>query len=335
MTESGTTLVLKQAKAVMKRLGRRIRLMRVNRNLFGFFIFLCIAIVFWFSQTFKDHTTVSIDYKLEIVNVPKNTIFTSNVPQTVNVTLSGRGFAILQYVMNESRKVVSVDYGDLVKISGMVTIDNYVWRKVLSKELPDGVSFSAVNPPTIELYYSMGDHKQVPVVFDGKIRTSDQHLLCGIEVSPQYVDIYAPSPQYDTIRAVYTESVVYNDVEDTLNLHLALQAVKGVKMVPDSVSVMACVDLFTTKTVKVPIYGENVPDNKILRTFPLMADVTFKVSATMFNSVSADDFIVVVDYNSIGQNDTKCRLLIRDMPEGIYNAKINPTVVDYVVEQDD
>lgn len=333
--ESGIKLWMKRLSVFARYVGRSIRLLTINRDIFGFLIFLCIAIAFWFAQTFKDRTTASIDYELKMVNVPRNIIFTSEVPKNISVTLSGRGFSILQYVMQKTKRQIKVDYADLVKVGGVVTIDNYIWRKALSKELPADITFAAVTPSTVEIYYSHGDHKQVPVVFGGKIRTTEQHILCGLDIKPQYVDIYAPLPQFDTIQAVYTQPIVMNELADTLTMQVALQNITGVKMVPDSVSIQACVDLLTSKTLKVPIYCENIPTNKTLRTFPLMAEVSFQVSATMFNQIMPDNFIIVVDYKSIGASDTKCRLQTRQIPEGIYNLKVSPAMVDYVIEQEE
>ena len=297
--ESGFTILKKRSVAYIRSLFQRIRFVTVNREIMVFLLFLIVAVAFWLSQTFKDHTT------------------------------------ILQYVMNKQHKVLNVDYNDLPKMGGTLTIDNYVWKKALTKELPKGVTPQTVNPATVDLYYSMGEHKQIPIVFQGKIRTSDEYMLCGIELQPKYVDIYAPPSIYDTIKVVYTEPYIVNNVEDTLQIHLPLNKIKGVKMIPDTVSVKACVDLFTAKTVKVPIYCENIPHNRILRTFPLMADVTFRVSATMFNNITEDDFVIVVDYNTIKTQDRKCKLIIRESPKGISNLKVTPELVDYVIEQED
>lgn len=333
--ESGFTILKKRSVAYIRSLFQRIRFVTVNREIMVFLLFLIVAVAFWLSQTFKDHTTVNLEYELKIVNVPKNLIFTSEVPSTIAVAVSGRGFTILQYVMNKQHKVLNVDYNDLPKMGGTLTIDNYVWKKALTKELPKGVTPQTVNPATVDLYYSMGEHKQIPIVFQGKIRTSDEYMLCGIELQPKYVDIYAPPSIYDTIKVVYTEPYIVNNVKDTLQIHLPLNKIKGVKMIPDTVSVKACVDLFTAKTVKVPIYCENIPHNRILRTFPLMADVTFRVSATMFNNITEDDFVIVVDYNTIKTQDRKCKLIIRESPKGISNLKVTPELVDYVIEQED
>ena len=333
--ESGFTILRKRSVAYIRSLFQRFRFVTVNREIMVFLLFLIVAVVFWLSQTFKDHTTVNLEYDLRIVNVPKNLIFTSDMPKTVSVAVSGRGFTILQYVVNKQYKVLNVDYNDLPKMGGTLTIDNYVWKKTLMKELPKGVTLQTVNPSTVDVFYSMGEHKQIPIEFQGKIRTSEEYMLCGIELQPKYVDIYAPSAIYDTIKVVYTEPFIKNDVKDTLRFRLSLNKIKGVKMIPDTVNVKVCVDLFTAKTVKVPIYCENIPHNKILRTFPLTADVTFRVSATMFNNITEDDFVIVVDYNSIKAQDRKCKLIIRESPKGISNIKVNPEVVDYVIEQED
>ena len=108
--ESGFTILRKRSVAYIRSLFQRFRFVTVNREIMVFLLFLIVAVAFWLSQTFKDHTTVNLEYELKIVNVPKNLIFTSDVPSTIAVAVSGRGFTILQYVMNKQHKVLSVDY---------------------------------------------------------------------------------------------------------------------------------------------------------------------------------------------------------------------------------
>lgn len=333
--DSGFKVLTDRVGAWWRRIAYKIRFFKVNKEILIFFVFLCASIAFWFSQTFKDHTTINIEYALRIINVPKSVIFTSDVPKTVTVSISGQGFVVLQYVLSSHDKVLNIDYSDMSRMGGVLSIDNYIWKKTMARELPAGISYSSVNPSSVEIYYSMGEHRRVPVVFSGKVRTSDQHILCQLVLSPQYVDIYAPSPQYDTIRAVYTDPETYTDVEDTVQFRMGLQKIRGVKMVPDTVNVKACVDLLTSKTIKVPVYCVNIPQDKVLRTFPLTVDVSFNVSATMFSKIVADDFLVAVDFNTIKTGDSKCKLVVRDKPVGIYNVKINPEYVDYVIEQQD
>lgn len=313
---------------------RSFRLLRINREFLIFVVFLLVSVVFWFLQTFKEQTTAYIDYKLTITGVPKNVIFTSDVPEKVTVTVTGRGFAVLDYLTKKKERELVIDYSQLTHADGMLTIDNNVWKRVISRQIGNSLKYTSVNPSILEIYYSTGEHKYVPIVFGGKARVDAQHVLCDILINPSYVDVYAPDNQFDTVTTISTEAARFTGLKDTTIVRLALLPPKGVKCIPDSVDATICVDLFTTKTLKVPIYCENIPADKILRTFPLNATVTFRVSASMYQDISETDFAVVVDYKSITPDLKKCQLIVRTQPDGISNVQVSPQYVDYVIEQE-
>ena len=319
---------------ILHRLAQRIRFTKINHELWVFVIFVCIAVVFWCIQVLKDETQFDLSYKLELKDLPGSVIITSSLPNTISVTVKGRGYELLEYIVKHKSSTIQIDYSDVPKSHGAFTIDNYVWKKAFGKELKQGVTLESVTPSIIEIYTSTGNHKSVPVVFRGNVKAQSQYQVCGIELSPQFVDVYAPAERFDTIQSIQTQLLSLTDIKDTTTVRLAIDAPTGVKCVPDSVDVTVCVDLFTTKTVKVPIYCENIPEDMILRTFPLMAEVSFNVSATMYPNITPDDFIAVVDYNSIRPEDKKCRLKLNGHPEGISNIKLSPEYLDYIIEQD-
>ena len=113
---------------------RRLRLVKVQRNILVFLVFILISIVFWFMQALKENTTAQFTYQLNIVNVPKEIIFTSEVPKSVVVTVNGRGWAILQYWSRNDRKVLTVDFKDIDKSNSKMTLDNNLWKRLTQKE---------------------------------------------------------------------------------------------------------------------------------------------------------------------------------------------------------
>lgn len=314
-------------------LARRLRLVRINRNFLVFLIFLAIAIVFWFMQALKENTSTQFTYNIHITNVPKEVIFTSEVPKTVMVSVTGRGWNILQYMSKNESKELNVDFSEIEKSRSKITLDNNLWRRLLLHKLGNNIKFVAATPSTQDIYYSNGKTKRVPIVFDGKITTELQHLLCGIHLYPDSTDIIAPTYLLDSINEVHTRSLTYKDLDDTLFTTVPLHAATGIKVIPDSVDVEICVDLFTEKSLEVPVYCENIPSSKLLRTFPSKVKVTFHVSATLFNDISADDFIVVVDYEDTQTNKNRCPLHLRTKPEGISYVQIIPDKIEYIIEQ--
>lgn len=312
---------------------RKLRLIKVQRNILVFFVFLFIAIVFWFMQTLKEITTAQFTYDVKLVNVPKEVVFTSDIPQTITISVTGRGWAILQYWSQHERKVLEIDFDNIEKEESKLTLDNNIWRRLTHKEFNHNLKFLAALPGTIDIYYSNGITKRVPVKFNGKVSVEQQHLVCGIKLKPDSVDVIAPAYLLDSISEVLTESATFSQLDDTLTTYISLKTMTGIKVVPDSVRLRICVDLFTEKTLEVPIYCENIPENNILRTFPSKAKVTFNVSSTLFNKIMPQDFIVVVDYKDLKSGQDKCALRLREHPDNVSHIRISPEQIEYVIEQ--
>jgi YbbR domain-containing protein len=313
---------------------KRIRRFKINREFLIFVVFLVVSVVFWFLQTFKETTTATLTYKLSITGVPNNVILTSTLPKEITATVSGRGFSILEFLSKNDRQTLEIDYSSIQQEDGLLTIDNQVWRKVFGSFLSRSLRLVSVNPSLVQIYYSTGSHKYVPVIYAGKAQVDGQHVLCGIDINPMYVDIYAPENLFDTITAIYTERIDFKNLKDTTSVKMALVPPVGVKCIPDSVTTTIAVDLFTTKSLKLPIFCENIPQDKVLRTFPAKADITFRVSASIYSRITEDDFALVVDYASLKPGDKKCQLILRSIPDGISDVHISPQFVDYIIEQE-
>lgn len=312
---------------------RDIRALNINRDVLIFLVFLAVAVAFWFLQTFKENTVMTVNFRLELTGVPKNVILTNDLPDHLAVTVSGRGFAILDYITKNESHTLQLDYSTLESNNGVITINAATLRRELTQRISRTLKVTAVSPSLVEVYYSMGDHKYVPVVPRVNVKVDAQHVYCGVRLTPSYVNIYAPEAQFDTITAIPTEIYRQENMRDTTRVVLALHPPVGVKCVPDTVRATICVDLYTTKEMQLPIYCEHIPANKVLRTFPSKATVSFRVSSSLYSRIRPEDFALVVDYQTLQPNSNKCSLHMRSQPEGISNVRISPSQVDYVIEE--
>jgi len=320
-------------RQLWRKITKDLRALHINRDALIFVVFLIVAIAFWFLQTFKENTTATLNFSLQLTGVPKNVILTSDLPERVSATVSGRGFAILDYLTKNESRTLKFDYSALRNEDGTIVIDASTLRREINRHLNRALKVNSVSPSLVEVYYSMGDHKYVPVVPKVNVQVDAQHVYCGVRLNPSYVNVYAPDAQFDTITTIPTVAYRNDGLKDTLEVFLALDPPVGVKCVPDSVRATICVDLYTTKELQLPIYCEHIPENKVLRTFPARATVSFRVSSSLYSQISAEDFALVVDYNSIQPSETKCTLQMRSSPEGISNLRISPRQVEYVIEE--
>ncbi len=324
---------MKETGEFLKLIGRRIKRIRLNRNLLEFLFFVALASAFWFMQTLKETTTATKDYKLRIVGVPKNVIFTSDVPEMIKVNITGRGWDFLSYMSKNEEHVITVNYEDLEYTPSKITIDNTNLRRSLVKSLGSGLKVLSLTPPQIDVYYTTVKAKTVPVKFVGKVEAELQHVLCSIELETDSVQVYAPALLYDSIKVVQTEKLIMKNVEDTTVVRLALKKIEGTKFSPDSVDVKICVDVFSEKTVTAQIYCINCPHNKMVRTFPRTGEVTCRVSAKMIDGLNENTFALIVDYNKIKRNDKTCHLELLQKPDGMDVIRISPEYVDFLIEE--
>jgi hypothetical protein len=70
-----------------------------------------------------------------------------------------------------------------------------------------------------------------------------------------------------------------------------------------------------------------------MRTFPLKSHVTFLVSSTLYDEISENDFLLVIDYKEAQSGNKRCKVHIRQQPENIRNLRISPESVEYIIEQ--
>ena len=313
---------------------RRLRLIKIDRNLPVFLLFLCLSTIFWFLQTIQENTEVILSYRLTIEDMPKDVVFTGDMPSEINVIYTSKGWNAFYYkfMRNDAPELI-IPFKEVNQKSGKIIIDANTLRRAVLRKKPQGMTFKATSPGKIEAFYSNGQHKRVPVLFNGHVTTTAGRYQCGTILLPDSVDIYAPKHIFGSINHIKTENVTYTDLEDTLHTRLALLVPRGAKAIPDSVDANICVDIFTDKTLQVTVYSENVPHNKLIRTFPLKVNVTFLVSATLYNDIIPEDFLLVIDYNELKKDSKRCRIHVRQKPSVIRNLRISPETIEYIIEQ--
>ena len=94
------------------------------------------------------------------------------------------------------------------------------------------------------------------------------------------------------------------------------------------------VDIYTEKTVEVPLHGINFPADKALRAFPSKVQITFQVGLKRFRSIKADDFVINVSYEELLKlGSDKYTVKLKSFPNGINQIRIVPEQVDFLIEQ--
>ena len=311
-------------------------LSKKNKEFLIFLFFFLVSAAFWVLQSLNETFDVELKVPLKLGNVPEDVVITSELPSELNVVVRDKGTVLVRYIYGSERLPVRVDYLEYDKgnESGRVFVELSDVQKKVQAQLLSSTRIVSLKPDTLEYFFNKGERKKVPVKLAGVVEASPEYYLQRVDFNPDSVEVLAPAAILDTIGEAFISPVYLSDLASNEKRACPLHRVRGAKFIPAQVEMNVVVDLYTEKTVEVPVYGVNFPGSKDLRTFPSKVKVTFRVGMSQFKEITADDFVLAVTYEELMKNDNpKIQLHLKSMPSGVSNVRIEPSEVDYLIEQ--
>lgn len=306
-----------------------------NREFLTFFFFLVLSTIFWLMTALNETYEREIGVPAYLVNIPKNVVVTSDMEDTVRVTVRDKGFALLAYTYGEGMRPINVNFQSAItRQSGYGVVSSQELMKMINQRFSGSSKIVQVKPDRLDFHYNYGLSRQVSVKMSGHVVPGKSFYLARTRFWPEKVTVYGSKQALDSLRFVKTVPINITNFNDTVLRTVALETIKGVKIVPNTVRIGLYPDILTEENIEVPITAINMPEGKVLRTFPQRVTVNFIVGASMFRSISPEQFAVVVDYNEIIDHPSdKCSIHLRETPQGVRNARLKMTQVDYLIEE--
>ena len=306
----------------------------VNKEFLTFVFFLLVSGAFWLMMALNEDVERELKIPIRLNGVPRNVVITSEMTDTLRVVVKDKGYMMLPYIFGDAIQPVVLTFKNYDKGNGHLTIAASEMLKQVKPMLFKSTQVALVKPDRLELSYNYGESKKVPVRLKGSVVPNESYFLSSIVIEPEMVTVYASRQKLDSIRSIYTNHVRVKNLNDTVTQTISLRTLQGVKIVPAEVKVTFCPDVLTEESVEVPVTAVNMPQGKVLRTFPSKVKVTFTTGASMFRSIQASNFSIVVDYNDIMEHPSdKCQLRLKTVPQGVRNAQMEVETVDYLIEE--
>ena len=306
-----------------------------NKEFLIFLFFLALSGIFWLFMTLDETYEQEVVIPVHIANVPKDIMLTSDDIDTLRVTVRENGTTIFTYLYGDRLQPISANFKTYDQGNGTGIIPTSDLIRLATKRLKASSKVVSIKPERLKFYYSTGQSKRVPVHWSGRVMPEHLYFISQVVYSPDSVTVYAAPDKLDSIKTVLTEPLNYAGFRDTLTVDCQLQKTEGVKTVPNRVKVGFYTDVLTEESIDdIPVVGINMPEGKVLRTFPAKVSVHFVTGVSVFRTLKASDFIVVADYNSIKAHPSeKCELTIKKVPSGISRAALVTRYVDYLIEE--
>ena len=309
----------------------------VNKEFLIFLFFLCLSGIFWLLMTLNETYEMEFRIPVRVVNIPNNVVLTSEETDTVRVTLRDKGLMLVSYQYGDGIKPIIVNFKSYARSSSSFVVPTADIQRMLYQQLSASTKIAGIKSDRMEFFFNYGECKKVPIEYSGRVAPEELYFISEVKYSPDSVTVYSTRDKLDSIHVIYTEPLNYTNFRDTLNITCRPKTMKGVKVVPSSIKIRFITDVLTEESIdNIPIIGINMPEGKVLRTFPSKVSVSFVTGVRQFKKLSPRDFYVIVDYDEIKAHPSeKCNVILRRHPNGVSRATLNLKQVDYLIENDD
>ena len=308
----------------------------MNKQFLTFLFFLMLSAIFWFTITLNETYERELKIPVQIVGIPKNVVLTSPTNDTIRATIRDKGWMLVAYLYGKRMPNLQLNYKNYDRGNGAGIISASELKRLVDQQLESSTTVTSVKPDRLEFFYNNGECKRVPVRLTGRVIPEQLYYISQVYYIPDSVDVYASPDKLDSIRTIYTEPLNYVGFRDTLTIGCKLSHPNDVKVVPERIQIEINTDVLTEETIEgIPVQCLNLPEGKVLRTFPAKVKVHFVAGASLIRHLRPADFIVVADYREIMQKPSdKCNLYLKSVPHGISRATLETKQVDYLIEED-
>lgn len=276
---------------------------------------------------------ISRKIPIKYVGIPEDIQLDKPLPEKLGFVIKDEGKIIWSYKKNLFDTLV-VDLSETFEQNKTLELKfEEQFQKILAHLSPTTkiveLSPNYFTTPYIRLY-----SKSVPVVLSNAVKMAPQHVMFDtISIQPKRITILGTAEAIDTISYLYIEPIL-GEFDKTKTIVANIIKPNGVELNRPTVNVTIPAEMCTEKEVIVPITLENVPKDINVKTFPAEVKIRFSVSLSHYNSVTEETFKVIFNYDDLNlQNNPTTNALQLDYTSGyIFNIRLNPSEVEYVIE---
>lgn len=308
-----------------------------------FFVFLLcvlIAFVFWLLNALTYNYTTTISYPVKYQGRLKGRIIVNQLPERIKIKVNSSGFDLLSQSLSFYKDSLKVDLSKLSPLFNKQSEAAISTAKIIERgalHINNSYDVNGIYPDSIYFKTALVKHKSVQVKLLSRLSFKDQYKQYDtIKISPFNVNISGPKNIIDTIHFIYTDSLIVDNVDKSINQAIGLHNPVKDKIVidPQSVRVRVKVDQFTEGKISLPIEVKELPSGFYMKTFPGDIQVTYLVPMNKYESVKKSNFQAYVVYKKNSKKHMQTlNVQVKTDLKYIDISNINPENVEYIIRR--
>lgn len=314
-----------------------------RKKLYVFLVCLFCSAFFWLFIKLSREAQAVIERPLVISEVPSDLVIAQQSHSRIQLTIQTTGARLLASRYLRSADTLFLDAGTF----GRTTRGGELWhfvtaaqmRSILSGQLDGGRSLTDIWPDTVFVNLAYASQKKVPVTLNASISFEKRFRQYGeISLQPDSVVVWGPRHLVDTLRAIGTENLVFENLSKTIEQQVVLQNPalgQGLTLETRQVSLIIPVEEFTEKSLELGLRVLCQHDNGAvhnLRLFPNRVSVVCLVALKDYARVEPSLFVahVICPAENLPESH-HLEVIVDTYPDFVAIQHIRPATVEFLI----
>lgn len=311
-----------------------MRKLKFSKNIIIFLALLVITSFLWLLRALNDEYTAVFRVSVSYRDLPQNLGLSSETPQTFSLKLSGSARRL-----KETKHV----FENILMLSGKKIArkgeshyfpPEYI-RNAVTKLLAQDVRIIQINPDTLYLNLQTVAYKKVPVRANLNVEYAPMFdCFSGPVLRPDSIVVSGSRKDVDKTEFVVAQSLNLKNVSDTVYRSVSLVRQEGIKYSLNRVGLILPVEKYTEKQIDIEPEIRQLPDTVYFVSFPKRARISFIVGLSMYDSVTASDFVLAEDFETLHNEQAAFYTPeLEQYPDYIKNINVSPQSFEYIIER--
>ena len=309
----------------------RLWLWLLSKDILIFLLFVGLVFAFWWGRSMTSSRDGNIRVEINYSGVDDRVVFATPLPTQLTVSVRDNGKQLRQL----SRQTLSLNLNlssFIAERGGVLQLTADMLRPRLQDILPGSTIVLQIIPEQFQTSYHIESTKMVPIMLQAQVRYAAQYQAKNLPLlSIDSVRIYGTEKVLSDIDCIYTDSILINDLRDSITQTVALQLPSSIRCSTTQIQVTFQAEQFTDKSFTLPIRPLLVPEGEHMRLFPQQTTIVVRVGMSHYAQVTVEDLAAVCYYPS--KHCDALPIEIQTNNSYISNIRCYPSAVEYIIER--
>lgn len=259
----------------------------------GFALFLAIFLWFWVKM--GREYTVRLPMKVEVGTLPSDLALRHEVPDEIQVSLSGEGWELLSWAVNPATLSLSVE-------EETVVLADQVRQQIAPLYQ---LTLNDVEPTALLLDLEPVTTKKLPIsgepVLDYRARFGP---VSELRFTPDSVEVTGGESRVQTLTSWPIRDLTIGDISGSIRRQISLQMSPGLEIVPDIVTLSQEVAEFTEGEVRIPIQTRRLPLNLKIEFTPAFITIRYLIPIEQYDEIQDRELFEAIVTGEMLFNDS-------------------------------